>query len=111
MERRPKRQRLRVDTHPNGGETADSTETKAWNVILRTPSAWIVSPGGERHAQLLAPSHNGEVRPQMRGHKLGKLADYVENCAETASLPASSTGLWTQSNKISLFGKNHPDNV
>ena len=46
MERRPKRQRLRVDTHPNGGETADSTETKAWNVILRTPSAWIVSPGG-----------------------------------------------------------------
>ena len=40
-------------------------------------------PGGERHAQLLAPPHNGEVHPQMCGHKLGKLADYVENCAET----------------------------
>ena len=47
-------------------------------------------PGGERHAQLLAPPHDGEVRPQMRGHKLGKLADYVENSAETASLAAWS---------------------
>ena len=47
-------------------------------------------PGGERHAQLLAPPHNGEVRPQMCGQKLGKLADYVENSAETASLAAWS---------------------
>ena len=70
-------------------------------------------PGGERHAQLLAPPHNSEVRPQMRGHKLGKLADYVENCAETASLAASSksVGPASPSTKTTLFGKNHPDNV
>ena len=60
-------------------------------------------PGGERRVQLLAPPHNGEVRPQMRGHKLGKLADYVENCAETASLSKKS--------ETTRFGKNHPDNV
>ena len=70
-------------------------------------------PGGERHAQLLAPPHNGEVRPQMRGHKLGKLADYVENSAETASLAASSSNskVPTPSNETTRFGKNHADNV
>ena len=75
-------------------------------------------PGGERHAQLLAPPHDGEVRPQMRGHKLGKLADYVENSAETASLAASSKQVWhsvslegSPSNETTMFGKNHPDNV
>ena len=70
-------------------------------------------PGGERHAQLLAPPHNGEIPPQMRGRKLGKLADYVENCAETASLAASSAWLLegSPSSKTTMFGKNHPDNV
>ena len=77
-------------------------------------------PGGERHAQLLAPPHNGEVRPQMRGHKLGKLADYVENSAETASLAASSASssktkrpvcTSSPSSKTTMFGKNHPDTV
>ena len=71
-------------------------------------------PGGERHAQLLAPPHNGEVRPQMRGHKLGKLADYVENSTETASLAAWSKRIShtvSPSNETRLFGKNHPDNV
>ena len=71
-------------------------------------------PGGERHAQLLAPPHNGEVRPQMCGHKLGKLAGYVENSAETASLAAWSKRIShtaSPSNETTLFGKNHPDNV
>ena len=68
MERRPKRQRLRVDTHLNGRETADSPEIRAWNLILRTPSAWIVSPGGSGMLNYL---------------RLRTTAKYVHKCVVT----------------------------